>query len=124
LQYSFFFLRGPTRSVGLDWAQAADLFVEGDQFGAQGLHLVELGDFALGLAEGCGAGKGLGYRFAADFADEAKLQVVAWIVGLGAMTVGFSAAAGHRTDGTRAKISEFQELLQECGALGFQIGKG
>jgi hypothetical protein len=124
LQHSFFFLCGPTRGIGLDRAQATDLFVEGYQFGAQALHLVERGDFALGFAEGCGDGKGLGDGLAVDFADETKLQIVAWIVGLGAMTVGFTAAAGDGADGTWAKITEDQELLQDGGALGFQIGKG
>src|ERR1017187_4204145 len=57
---------------------------------------MELGDFALGFAEGCWAGKGLCHGFAADFADEAKLRIVAWIVGFGAMAVRFSAPADHR----------------------------
>src|ERR1039457_782802 len=69
LQYAFFFLRGPARRIGLDRPQAADLLVEDDQFGTQVLHMMELGDFALGFAEGRWTGKGLSYGLAVYFAD-------------------------------------------------------
>jgi len=86
--------------------------------------MMELGDFALGFAEGCRASKGLCYGLAVYFAKQTKLRIVTWIIGLGAMTVRFPATADYRADRSWAKISEFHKLLQDAGALGFQIGYG
>src|SRR5205823_8602771 len=53
-------------------------------------------------------------------ASEAKLRIMSRVVVFGAVAGRFAAAPGHGGNGTRSKITQVEELLQELGSLGFQ----
>src|SRR5439155_1140541 len=119
-QQPFFFLLGPAAPLRLDRAESTDLVVEGDQVLAKLLEAMKLGDLLLRLAQRRGIGKALRYRLAGDAASEAKLRIMSRVVVFGAVAGRFAAAPGHGGNGTRSKITQVEELLQELGSLGFQ----
>src|SRR5438094_3614588 len=119
-QQPFFFLLGPAAPLRLDRAESTDLVVEGDQVLAKLLEAMKLGDLLLRLAQRRGIGKALRYRLAGDAASEAKLRIMSRGVVFGAVAGRFAAAPGHGGNGTRSKITQVEELLQELGSLGFQ----
>jgi hypothetical protein len=85
---------------------------------------MKFSDLAPRFVEGCGAGKGLCQGLTANFANETKLRIVAWVVGFGTMAGRFSATADGCADGSWAKIAQSHKLLQDLGASGFQGGEG
>ena len=83
---------------------------------------VELVDLFGRLAKRGRAGERLADAFAFNLTEQTKLRMPG-TVGLGAVTAGFSATAGHGGDGAGAEVAERQKLLQQAGSLGFQIGQ-
>ncbi|MEK7407233.1 MAG: hypothetical protein AAB225_19335 [Acidobacteriota bacterium] len=94
--------------------------VDGDQLLEELLETMKLGDLLLCLAQRGWIGKGLRHRLAGHSASQAKLRIMSGIVGLGAMAGGLAAAPGDGRDGTRPKIAQAEELLQELGSFGLQ----
>ena len=118
------FFRRLRRLLGLDWAQAADPFVDGHQVRAQLLEAAELSNLTLGLAALGRISQGLLDGPAAELVRETHLGAVAGMVVLGAGAVGFAAAAEGGMDGTGAKVAELGDCEQELGAALFQGGQG
>ncbi len=54
---------------------------------------------------------------------ETDLRVMSWVVGLGTVASGLSAAPGDRTDRPRTQITECRDLVKNLGAFGFQFGQ-
>ena len=79
---------------------------------------MELGHLLLGPAQGSRMSEGLGYGFARHPAGQAKLGIMAGVVGFGAMAGRFAATSGHGGNATGAKIAQAEEAFQELGAFG------
>jgi len=117
LQQPFFFLVGPAALLRFDRAKRTYLFVDADQVLAKLLEAMELGNLLLRLAQRGRTGEGFGDAFARDSSGEAELRIVAGIIGLGAMTGRFTAAAHYGRDRTRPQIAQAEEFFKESGSL-------
>jgi hypothetical protein len=100
----------------------ADLLVDRNELGANGLEAMKLSGLLLSFAEGGGSGEALGDRLALALASETKLRVVARVVWFGAMAGGLAATAHHYADGTGTKITEGLDLPGHLGSRVFQVG--
>jgi len=81
-------------------------------------------DFRLPLAPSGGRRKRFGNGFSIHFVGESNLRIMSWIVGLGAVAGGLSAASSDRADRTWPQIAQSSELMKNLGALGFQFRQG
>src|SRR5258708_17363750 len=54
---------------------------------------------------------------AIDVLGELKMRAVSGIVGLGAMAIGTPTTPGSTGDGTRLKVAEFGDLLEQSGSV-------
>jgi hypothetical protein len=117
----FFFLR---RLLGLlQRPQTAERSIDLDQFAGQRLKPPELGDLRFGLAHGCWGGKILRSGLPADLLGELKVRTMSRVIGFGAMTPRFSAAASGAGDGTWLEVAEFGDLSEQRGSVVNQGGK-
>src|SRR5258708_36985825 len=122
-QQPFFFLGCPTALLGLDGAEVADLLVDRNELGTDGLEAMKLGDFLLSFAQGGGSGEALGDGLALGLASETKLWVMPWVVRFGAMTGGLAATPHHYADGTGTEITEGLDLSGQLGTNSLQVGQ-
>jgi hypothetical protein len=83
---------------------------------------VELRDFFGGLAKSQGSHKRLRHTLALDFAEQPKLRMTR-IPGPRAVAGGPAATARSGGNGSGAEIAQGEELLQQLGACGFQLGE-
>src|ERR1700722_7607768 len=107
-----------------DRAKSTDPFVDADQFLAEFLIAMELGNLLLRLAKGGGVREGFGHTFARHSSGQTELRIVAGVVRPGAMTGGFPAAAHHGRDGPRPEITKAEEFFKEFGSLRFKSFEG
>jgi hypothetical protein len=111
LQQPFFFLFSPAASLLFDRAERADLFIEVNQVLAKLLETMKLRNLLLGLAKGYGIGKGFGNGFARHPSSEAQLRIMAGVIRLSAMARGLATTPNHGGNGTRAQITQAEELF-------------
>jgi ABC-type enterobactin transport system permease subunit len=81
---------------------------------------MELGNLMLRLTQRGRTGEGLGHALARDSSGQTELRIVAGIIGLGAMTGRFTAAAHYGRDRTRPQIAQAEEFFKESGSLRFK----
>jgi len=89
----------------LDWTKLTDLLIGNDQFLAQPLEVMKLGNLLLRFAQSGWIGKSLCYRFAAHPPGEAKLRIMAGVIRFGTMASRFAAAPDNSGNRTTSKIT-------------------
>lgn len=68
--------------------------------------------------------EGLADRFPLNLASEAEVRAMAGLAGLMTTTVRLSATTVDSRNGATAKITQFQDLHEDAGALLFEGGEG
>jgi hypothetical protein len=96
--------------------------VDLDQFLRQPPETAKLSDFLFRFANRGGGRQSLCDGFATNFLSELPMRSVSGIVRLRAVAGGLSAPSGHIGDGTRPKVAELREFLQEMASVIEQIG--
>src|SRR5579864_6019666 len=115
MQQPFFFLGCPPLGWFFCGAQGTDFLVKSHQFLTELLPTLEFRHFALGFPQSCGSGKALIHGLAFYFPAQAELGQVSRIIAPGAVASSFSTTAHTYSDGTRSKIAQGKELLEELG---------
>src|SRR5882724_1880573 len=116
----FFFLRCERI---LDRALTADLPADFHQFQTELLKTAKLGDFLLGFSYCSIAGQGFRYRLAVEFISNSEARTVAGVIGLSAMTSGFSTTSDRAHNGAGAHVVKAGDGRQQSVAMSFQVAQ-
>jgi hypothetical protein len=101
--------------------QAADLFVEFEQFADQLPEAMKLGHLVLGLLQGGGTGKGFRHGLPFLLAGKTEVRTVAGVVGFMAVAVRLPAATTDAGDGSAAEVPQRSDLAEQFGPLQFEF---
>jgi len=96
----------------LDRSHPADPFIHLEQLLTQFTEAMKGLDLALRLTQFSGGGEALANRLSFYLASQAEVRAMAWLIGLMAMAVWFSATALDGGDGATAKITQSQDPHQ------------
>ena len=119
---SRFFLCRP-RPCLLDGSQAANLFVHGDEFGAESLKASELLHLVLCLAQRGGGAQRFRRRLALHFCGQAEAGPLARVAGLGAVVVGLATAPPNPQNRSRTEIAQLRDLVYHLPTIFLQSGE-
>jgi len=101
----------------LDGPLLADLLVDFHESFGESLELAELGNLALGLANGGGAGEHLRLRLPPELISQSDVGAVTGVLSLCAVAVGFSTTAVNGNNASWPQVAKLAKLRQQGAPL-------